>query len=116
MLEGSRWECALGHGRSEKRPNNAPFHKKGELNNKKMLVAKVNELAEEIKALETQVAEESVTASSEKVQAGQKQPVKIDTTKLTEMISEDFVQEAPKLPVDDQVSGFWCLLWCKVVF
>ena len=39
------------------------------------------------------------------------------------MISEDSaepqgsdVQEAPKLPVDDQVSGFWCLLWCKVVF
>ena len=60
MLEGSRWECALVHGRSEKHPNNAPFHKKGELNNKKkhleVLVAKVNELAEEIKALETQVA------------------------------------------------------------
>ena len=74
------------HGRSEKRPNNAPFHKKGELNNKKkhleVLVAKVNELAEEIKALETQVAEESVTASSEKVQAEQKQPVKIDTPSL----------------------------------
>ena len=112
MPEDARWECALVHGRSEKRPANTSAHKKGELNNKKkhleVLTARLKELTEEIAQLEESVNEESLTSTAEKIKQEQKQPVKIDTAKLAALIGEDESKgsdetEAPKMSIDDRL-------------